>query len=73
MMAGFVLTVTSATTLVSCSNNGGQTGVQDDGTKAADPNGALPDTTGQYHNTNDHNGMNHRVDTEVRDSNQLKQ
>ena len=57
-----------ALAMVSCSNNGGQTGVQDDGIKSLDANGALPDSVGQYYNSQDSTGMEHRVDTERRDS-----
>jgi hypothetical protein len=66
VIAGLALTITA------CSNNGGQTGVQDDGIKAIDNNGALPDTNAQYHNDSTVNGMEHRVDTELRDSTNLQ-
>jgi hypothetical protein len=66
-------TLALALTLTACSNNGGQTGVQDDGIKAVDANGALPEGAGQYHNTKDSTGMEKRVDTQIRDSSNLQQ
>lgn len=60
-------------TLTACSNNGGQTGVQNDGIAPVDANGALPDSTRQYYNDTSISGMEHRVDTEIRDSTNLQQ
>jgi hypothetical protein len=54
----------------SCSNNGGESGVVDDGMRAADSNGALPDDTTLMHNgrTDTSAKGEDRVDTERRDS-----
>jgi hypothetical protein len=53
----------------SCSNNGGESGVVDDGMKPADANGALPDDTAQMNNGRiDTAKGEDRVDTERRDS-----
>jgi hypothetical protein len=54
--------------LQACSNNGGQTGVQNDGMKVGDTNGGLADTA--YHNQSatDTSKMEHRVDLSKRDT-----
>lgn len=53
----------------SCSNNGGESGAVDDGMKAVDTNGALPDDTAQMNNGRiDTARGEDRVDTERRDS-----
>lgn len=52
-----------------CSNNGGQTGVQNDGMKLGDTNGGLADTA--YDGaaaTTDTSKMEHRVDIATRDT-----
>ncbi len=61
-MTGIVL-------LAACSNNGGQTGVQDDGMKLGDTNGGLADTA----QTTDQSAADtskgeHRVDVATRDT-----
>jgi hypothetical protein len=55
----------------SCSNNGGESGAVDDGMKAADTNGALPDDTAQMRNGRIDTSAKgeDRVDIERRDSN----
>lgn len=53
----------------SCSNNGGESGAVDDGMRATDSNGALPDDTAQMNNGRiDTSKGEDRVDTERRDS-----
>ncbi len=61
ILAGTVL-------LAACSNNGGQTGVQNDGTHPGDTNGGVADTP--YHNqgATDTSKMEHRVDISTRDT-----
>lgn len=54
----------------SCSNNGGESGVVDDGMKPVDANGGLPDDTTQMQNgrTDTSAKGEDRVDIERRDS-----
>lgn len=54
---------------LSCSNNNGESGVQNDGFKGAgDPNGGLNDTLTRNHPTTDSATGEDRVDTWKRDS-----
>ena len=60
MVVGFIL-------VQSCSNNGGESGVQDDGFKgASDSNGGLPNTEQPTNPQTDTARGEHRVDTEKR-------
>jgi hypothetical protein len=54
--------------LQACSNNEGQTGVQDDGMKLGDTNGGLADTTYSNQSATDTSKMEHRVDISTRDT-----
>jgi hypothetical protein len=55
--------------LQACSNNEGQTGVQNDGMKAGDTNGGLADTTyGTNQSSTDTAQGEHRVDLSKRDT-----
>ena len=56
--------------LQACSNNGGESGVVNDGIRASDSNGALPDGHNIPANSPaiDSAHGDHRVDTENRDS-----
>ena len=54
--------------LQACSNNGGQTGVQQDGMKLGDTNGGLADTSYQNQSGTDTSKMEHRVDLSKRDT-----
>ncbi len=56
--------------LQACSNNGGESGVVNDGIRASDSNGALPDGHNVPANPSsvDTAHGDHRVDTEKRDS-----
>ena len=61
VMTGFVL-------LTACSNNGGQTGVQNDGMKLGDTNGGLADTGYSNQSATDTSKGEHRVDISSRDT-----
>ena len=55
--------------LEACSNNGGQTGVQNDGTKLGDTNGGLADTAFTTNQSaTDTSKGEHRVDLSKRDT-----
>ena len=55
--------------LAACSNNDGQTGVQNDGMKLGDTNGGLADTTFTTdQSATDTSKMEHRVDISTRDT-----
>ncbi len=55
--------------LASCSNNGGQTGVMQDGMKLGDTNGGLADTAfGNKAALTDTSKREHRVDLSKRDT-----
>lgn len=55
--------------LVACSNNGGQTGVMQDGMTLGDTNGGLADTAfGRGTAATDTSKMEHRVDISKRDT-----
>ena len=55
--------------LQACSNNGGQTGVQNDGMKVGDTNGGLADTAyGNNQSATDTAKGEHRVDISTRDT-----
>lgn len=62
LMAGFAF-------LASCSNNGGQTGVMNDGMRLGDTNGGLADTVfGPGTHLTDTSKQEHRVDLSRRDT-----
>jgi hypothetical protein len=67
-MKKVLILLMSVGTLAACSNNNGQTGVQNDGMKLGDTNGGLADTS--YHNQSatDTSKMEHRVDISQRDT-----
>ena len=54
--------------LQACSNNEGQTGVQQDGMKLGDTNGGLADTSYRNQGATDTSKMEHRVDISKRDT-----
>ena len=54
--------------LAACSNNGGQTGVQNDGMKLGDTNGGLADTMYRNQSATDTSKGEHRVDLSKRDT-----
>jgi len=59
--------------LQACSNNGGESGVVNDGIKAVDSNGALDDSRRQPRDSSvDSSIGDDRVDTEKRDSSKVK-
>lgn len=60
--------LTGVVLITACSNNDGQTGVQQDGMKLGDTNGGLADTG--YHNQSatDTSKAEHRVDISKRDT-----
>ena len=58
----------SCVVLAACSNNGGQTGVQNDGMKAGDTNGGLADTSYTNQSATDTTKGEHRVDISERDT-----
>ena len=59
----------SIVVLQACSNNGGQTGVQDDGMKLGDTNGGRADTTvTSDQSATDTSKGEHRVDISTRDT-----
>jgi hypothetical protein len=62
VLSGFML-------LVSCSNNGGESGAVNDGIKPVDTNGGLPDTGAMQASPKiDTTKGEHRVDLERRDT-----
>jgi hypothetical protein len=65
-----VLGIFSLFVLLSCSNNGGESGAVDDGIGVSDSNGALPDNGTNVHSSQiDTTSFgDNRVDTEKRDS-----
>lgn len=66
LLSGFLI-------LQSCSNNGGESGVQNDGIKAVDSNGALDDSRRQARDPSVDTAVgDQHVDTEKRDSSRLK-
>ena len=59
----------SIAVLQACSNNGGQTGVQNDGMKIGDTNGGAADTVWQGdQSATDTSKLEHRVDLSKRDT-----
>lgn len=68
-----ILVLMSIATLIACSNNGGQTGVQNDGTKLGDTNGGLADTAYTNQSATDTAKLEHRVDLSKRDTFQKQQ
>lgn len=61
--------MTGVAFLVACSNNDGQTGVQNDGMKLGDTNGGLADTARTTNQSpTDTSKMEHRVDISTRDT-----
>ena len=68
-MKKVVVLMTGVFFLIACSNNGGQTGVQNDGMSLGDTNGGLADTTfGAGTAGTDTSKMEHRVDVSKRDT-----
>ena len=68
-MKRIVAIVTSIILLSACSNNGGESGVVNDGFNGAgDTNGGLSDTSQIYNPEIDTSRSEDRVDTEKRDS-----
>lgn len=67
-MKKVIAILTGIVLLQACSNNDGQTGVQNDGMKLGDTNGGLADTP--YHNQSatDTSKMENRVDISNRDT-----
>jgi hypothetical protein len=61
VLAGLVM-------LTACSNNGGQTGVQNDGMKLGDTNGGIADTQYSNQGATDTSKLEHRVDISTRDT-----
>lgn len=61
--------MTGVVLLTACSNNGGQTGVQQDGMKLGDTNGGLADTAQTTNQSpTDSSKGEHRVDIATRDT-----
>ncbi|RYF86244.1 MAG: hypothetical protein EON98_04265 [Chitinophagaceae bacterium] len=68
-MKKVLILVLSIGLLQACSNNGGQTGVQNDGIKSVDTNGGLADTTYKGdQSATDTSKMENRVDLSKRDT-----
>ncbi len=68
-MKKIIIALIGLMTIVACSNNNGESGVQNDGFKGAgDPNGGLNDTLTRNHPATDSATGENRVDTWKRDS-----
>jgi hypothetical protein len=61
LIAGFAF-------LTACSNNGGQSGVMNDGMKLGDTNGGLADTSYSNQGATDTSQLENRVDISTRDT-----
>ena len=62
------LLMTGIAFLYACSNNGGQTGVMNDGMKLGDTNGGLADTAYAGQSATDTSKLENRVDISTRDT-----